>query len=394
MKNNIIILFLISVLFPNLIFGNNTLKEILNKVNEKEKSKEYRFLYVNYKSFSNNELEKEYQDTFLIKQNFKDVLLQTKFKIKSNKVNYNYNNCLLNIYYKKDEIYKRINCTKENLKSTQFPNYFKYLVAKDSVNITEYLLQNIPKLQNIKFNDTICLKINNNVEALQIELDRFFYIYNDEIIKIEEEYFYKAEEIKDKYIYEFKFLEPLNNLNYKLEIDTLQNDLVVADELKNIKLNTTINKEEDKSITLENKFLNQEFIFKDIKNFNGLEAKLEKNDKHKIIFFWGSWCSPCKLAFKPLKEFIEVNSNKYEVIAISVKEKNETDQLKYFKNKDFPFTFHQYGEIVANYYEITSFPTFVILNENLMIKDFEIGYSENFKDYLESLKQEVNQSEP
>ncbi len=316
-------------------------------------------------------------DTIYLKKDLFDTVLNYKIKINRSKNKIIYNNRRF-ISYNFSDLTKNIQF--HELNKIKFTNYLEYFITIDDSNYFSYLIYN-PELFNISTNlDTIYVEQNIENDILDLKLRRNFKIYNEKVIEFTENYLYA-----------------LGESNYTKVIFSKYNDSIFSDNIfdetldgfKENLISPQQKEEENIELKLRDKFINKEFYTNSIKNLNGQDVKIENNGKHKIIFFWGSWCGACKLAFKPLKEFIDSNDKKFEVIAISVKEPNDTNQLKYITGKDFPFTFLKNGDLTADYYGLTSYPSFVILNKDFKIEDFAIGYFDNFKDYLQYIKNEL-----
>lgn len=101
--------------------------------------------------------------------------------------------------------------------------------------------------------------------------------------------------------------------------------------------------------------------------------------KWVIIDFWGSWCAPCLKGMPELKDVYETYAGKIEIIGVDCNDtqeawKNAVDRLQ------LPWVqlFHSENDSVTSAYEVTAFPTKVVINPDGIIQRIYTGASPSF----------------
>ncbi len=110
-----------------------------------------------------------------------------------------------------------------------------------------------------------------------------------------------------------------------------------------------------------------------LERYRGMMPSNLKGQKH-LLFFWGTYCGPCKRSLPELMAYAE--RNKVPIIAISDESRETLDE--FFKSWKQPFP-----EIVAHdelrrasiAYGTSGVPTFVFVDENGVIRSHHTGYS-------------------
>ncbi|MFY8161092.1 MAG: TlpA family protein disulfide reductase [Candidatus Kapaibacteriota bacterium] len=370
----VLVVFSFNIYFLCAFNDNETTLIALGKYYENIENLSYN---CNFKYYINNELKNSSNDTILIKRDKEDKFISRKIRINSNRYLKIYNkNMLIHIDYLSKNKYIHTN----TIRTENLNKYVYYSLIDSNINFFTKIIVNNENFDIKNNNDTIFVSKFYDFKNLDLNYKLLFKIYNNHLIELRTDYFYYTDSSFHTSIFNFNSYDESNI-----------NDSIFEEEIQGYN-EVVQNTSEDVSkivLKLRDKFLNSVFYTYNIKNLNNEDVKLEVNGKHKIIFFWGTWCGACKLAFNPLNEFIKLNGNKFEVISISVKEPNDTNQLRYIKGKNFQFTFLKNGDLTADYYGLTSYPSFVILNKDLKIEDFAIGYFENFNDYLQYLNNEL-----
>jgi len=114
-------------------------------------------------------------------------------------------------------------------------------------------------------------------------------------------------------------------------------------------------------------------------------SDLNSSDRY-VLIFWSSTCSHCLKEVPQIQEFVKsMDSNEVQVIAFGLE-----DQLYPWKAtiEDYPSFIHVYGEgkwdnKTAEAYNITSTPTYFVLDKNKIIR----AKPESLEELLETLKQ-------
>jgi thiol-disulfide isomerase/thioredoxin len=104
------------------------------------------------------------------------------------------------------------------------------------------------------------------------------------------------------------------------------------------------------------------------------EEKKLVSEKPRVLYFWATWCLPCKLALPELLAFGQQRST--EVIAIT---DEDADKLReFFQSFTDPFpetiaidplrvTFQSYG--------VSGTPTFVLVDGEGIVRHYQTGYA-------------------
>ncbi|MEP5106338.1 MAG: TlpA disulfide reductase family protein, partial [Ekhidna sp.] len=126
-----------------------------------------------------------------------------------------------------------------------------------------------------------------------------------------------------------------------------------------------------------------------LKSTDGTDIKLSSiNKKYTIIDFWGSWCGPCIAGFPTMKSYYSKYEDRIEILGIACNDSEakwkkaiEEHQLnwKHVINND------ELSKDVSVMYGIQSYPTKIILDQNLTIIEKFVGEGEDFYKKLDEL---------
>src|SRR5690606_35298824 len=181
-------------------------------------------------------------------------------------------------------------------------------------------------------------------------------------------------ETKNKFILEFSYVNDtlLNIENIKKTLEINKQTII---PIKNIKVNNDVSNSID---NYKNKLHKLELIvkeepvrntqigktFQDLK-LNEIIGNVQININNKfpaLISFWETWCSPCIRSLTKLDSLQNKYSNSLNVIGITTENKEEV--VKLLQKKKIKYLNLKASESLLNNFEINSFPTYFLLNEN------------------------------
>lgn len=121
------------------------------------------------------------------------------------------------------------------------------------------------------------------------------------------------------------------------------------------------------------------FYARTIKNKKVSSKKLIENGKVFVLNFWFTTCGPCKMEIPKLNELKELykDESNVEFIAIGLDDKYEIEA--FLKKYPLKFDIVDEGRWIANQFDITSYPTNIIIDQKGIVQFFEIGYKRNIK---------------
>jgi thiol-disulfide isomerase/thioredoxin len=111
-----------------------------------------------------------------------------------------------------------------------------------------------------------------------------------------------------------------------------------------------------------------------------------KDLKGKVVLldFWGTWCPPCRASTPSLVKFYKKHMNEpFVMIGVAVHDK-EPDWKAYVKEHgmDWPQYFDT-GSKMARAFQITVFPTYIILDGDGVIKSHQFGWGNGAEGLLD-----------
>ena len=112
------------------------------------------------------------------------------------------------------------------------------------------------------------------------------------------------------------------------------------------------------------------------------EIKLsDLKSKVLLVQFTGVGCGPCHQSIPFLKQLVEDYQTKdFEFVSIETWSKNIEGLKRYKQKNEFNFKFLKSTDEVTKLYEISSVPTFLIIDENRIIRKVINGYSKGKTD--------------
>jgi len=105
---------------------------------------------------------------------------------------------------------------------------------------------------------------------------------------------------------------------------------------------------------------------------NGDMYSLEPSDKKTLIYFFAPWCSVCKMSIGNLDV---VDTEEFNVIRVALDYQSVEEIQVFAKDADVQGTVLLGGEPHKKRFNISGYPTYYILNENLQIIKHDMGYS-------------------
>jgi thiol-disulfide isomerase/thioredoxin len=110
-------------------------------------------------------------------------------------------------------------------------------------------------------------------------------------------------------------------------------------------------------------------------NFIDLQGEiyaLEPNDKKTLVYFFAPWCAVCKMSIGNLDA---VNTDQYNVIRVALDYQSQEEIEAFAKNNNVNGTILLGGEQHKSRFNISGYPTYYVLNENLEVIRSDMGYS-------------------
>jgi len=119
-----------------------------------------------------------------------------------------------------------------------------------------------------------------------------------------------------------------------------------------------------------------------LKDFNYNEVRLaDLESKVLLIQFTGVGCGPCHASLPFLKKLVEdYKTRDFEFVSIETWSKNMEGLKRYYQMNDLNYKFLKSEEDVSLAYEVTSVPSFFILDEHRVIRKVISGYGEGSTD--------------
>ncbi|MDP2176721.1 MAG: TlpA disulfide reductase family protein [Bacteroidota bacterium] len=104
-----------------------------------------------------------------------------------------------------------------------------------------------------------------------------------------------------------------------------------------------------------------------------IELFKTQTEKYQLLDFWFIGCKPCQKNFPQLQELQSKFSNNLDVIALNPIDK-ESDIKKFKEKYKFNFDMQTDSLSLKDYYDVTVFPTTILINSNGEVLYKHIGY--------------------
>ena len=112
---------------------------------------------------------------------------------------------------------------------------------------------------------------------------------------------------------------------------------------------------------------------------DGSKTRIEdylNKDKYLLLYFWGTWCAPCKRELPRLKEFYIKNHDQIEIVGIAVNSKKAA-VLEYIEKNDIEWvnsipSKKNLGSIMTKL-NVQGVPSFILVNQDGIITSEDTG---------------------
>ncbi|HEM49086.1 MAG TPA: TlpA family protein disulfide reductase [Caldithrix sp.] len=119
--------------------------------------------------------------------------------------------------------------------------------------------------------------------------------------------------------------------------------------------------------------------------FNGDSLELN-NIKSKVILldFWELWCGPCRDALPKIEE-LSTKFNREDLYIIGIVSENLEAAKKLVSNEGITFTQADGNQELKSKFKVHSFPRYILIDKNRIIKKIYYGYSDNIESDIKNL---------
>ena len=111
------------------------------------------------------------------------------------------------------------------------------------------------------------------------------------------------------------------------------------------------------------------------KGYEQMQSEIKKNCQYYLIDFWYSHCAPCIAGFPKLKEiYNQFHGKGFDIVSISVdKQKDKKDYVAAIKKNKLAWN-HVWDKdgVTAEKFNINRFPTYILLDKNDRIINYDI----------------------
>ena len=121
-----------------------------------------------------------------------------------------------------------------------------------------------------------------------------------------------------------------------------------------------------------------------LKDFdNNVVALADLQSKVLLIQFTGVGCGPCHASLPFLKKLVnDYKTKDFEFVSIETWSNNIDGLKRYYENNDLNYKFLKSEEGISLAYGVNGVPSFFILDENRIIREFISGYGEGVTDKM------------
>lgn len=111
------------------------------------------------------------------------------------------------------------------------------------------------------------------------------------------------------------------------------------------------------------------------KGYEQMQSKVKKNSQYYLIDFWHSHCGPCVASFPKLKEiYTQFHDKGFDIVSISVdRQEDQNDYVSAIQKNKLVWN-HVWDKdgATANKFNINFFPTYILLDKNDRIINYNI----------------------
>jgi thiol-disulfide isomerase/thioredoxin len=110
-------------------------------------------------------------------------------------------------------------------------------------------------------------------------------------------------------------------------------------------------------------------------NFIDLQGEiyaLQASDKKTLVYFFAPWCAVCKMSIGNLDA---VNTDEYNVIRVALDYQSQEEIEAFASDNEVNGTILLGGEQHKSRFNISGYPTYYVLSENLEVIRSDMGYS-------------------
>ena len=117
-----------------------------------------------------------------------------------------------------------------------------------------------------------------------------------------------------------------------------------------------------------------DFTLKNLKGETVQLAKVYKKNKATLVYFWATWCPPCRMEIPEFVSFYkEYREKGVELLAVNLREtKDKVNSLKRAVGMNFPILLDTNGK-AGNLYKVNAIPATFIIDSKGIIVDVIIG---------------------
>lgn len=246
-----------------------------------------------------------------------------------------------------------------------------YNLLMTPISIDSFFYKKIKKIKKITLDSIIDIK---NIKQYQISIK-----FMDGNLK----------NIKSIWIFNEKFLPQKNFHSYEYEGNLYQDNLFIEyksfdllDEQEKFnfaELDNFVYTPYVKSVSkYSKKTIGEESPYWKLRAISGDSVGIDKNNKITILDFGYTSCAPCLKTMPIIQKIHEKYRNKnIEIIGINCCETNIKNAIDYVRRKKYTYKIALNGDSVTNLYNITTFPTIYIINQNRKIIYHHEGFHED-----------------